>query len=200
MYVHRLFVLALLALAAAPARAADSLVIDRSHSQAEFQVRHLFGNVRGRFGTFEGTIAMDPAKLEASTVIFTIDASSIDTDNADRDKHLRSADFFDVANHPTITFISESIRATGKDQYAVTGTLTMRGVAKRITLPVGFLGEGKDPWGNVRASFTTSVILNRKEFGMVWNKTLDGGGLLLGDEVAVTVDIEAVRQAAKSAS
>jgi polyisoprenoid-binding protein YceI len=200
MSVRRLFVLAMLTLAAGPALAADTLVIDRSHSEAGFQVRHLFSNVRGRFGAFEGTIAMDAAKPEASSVAFRIDASSIDTDHADRDKHLRSPDFFDVANHPAITFASEKIRATGKDRYAVTGTLTMRGVAKTITLPVSFLGAGKDPWGNERAGFSTSVTLNRKDFGIVWNKSLDNGGFLLGDDVAVTIDLEAVKQAPKPAS
>ena len=130
----------------------------------------------------------------------TIDAASIDTDNADRDKHLRTPDFFDVANHPTITFASEKIRATGKDRYAVTGTLTMRGVAKKVTLPVSFLGMGKDPWGNERAGFTTSITLNRKDFGINWNKALDNGGVLLGDDVAVTVDLEAVKQAPKLSS
>ena len=200
MSVRRLFVLAMLALAAGPAFAADTLVIDRSHSEAGFQVRHLFSNVRGRFGAFEGTIAMNAAKPEASSVAFKIDAASIDTDHADRDKHLRSPDFFDVANHPAITFVSEKIRATGKDRYAVTGTLTMRGVAKTITLPVSFLGAGKDPWGNERAGFSTSVTLNRKDFGILWNKSLDNGGLLLGDDVAVTIDLEAVKQAPKQAS
>lgn len=194
MIARRLLIPALLALAAGPALAADTLVIDRSHSEAGFQVRHLFTNVRGRFGAFEGTIAMDAARPEASSVRFTIDASSIDTDNADRDKHLRSPDFFDVAKHPTITFTSERIRATGKDRYAVTGTLTMRGVAKTITLPVSFLGSGKDPWGRTRSGFSTSVTLNRKDFGILWNKALDSGGLLLGDEVAVTIDLEAIRQ------
>lgn len=200
MSVRRLIALAILTLAAGPALAADTLVIDRSHSEAGFQVRHLFSNVSGRFGAFEGTIVMDAARPEASSVSFKIDASTIDTDNADRDKHLRSPDFFDVANHPTITFTSEKVRATGKDRYAVTGTLTMRGVAKQITLPVSFLGAGKDPWGSERSGFSTSVILNRKDFGILWNKSLDTGGLLLGDEVAVRVDIEAVKQAPKPAS
>jgi len=200
MSLRRLLVLVMLSLAAGPAFAADTLVIDRAHSEAGFQVRHLFSNVRGRFGAFEGTIAMDAAKPEASSVTFKIDASSIDTDHADRDKHLRSPDFFDVANHPAITFTSEKIRAAGKDRYAVTGTLTMRGVSKTITLPVSFLGAGKDPWGNERAGFSTSVTLNRKDFGIVWNKSLDSGGFLLGDDVAVTIDLEAVKQAPKQAS
>jgi polyisoprenoid-binding protein YceI len=200
MSVRQLLVPALLALAAGPALAADTLVIDKSHSDAGFQVRHLFSQVSGRFKTFEGTIAMDPANLGASSVAFTIDAASIDTDHADRDKHLRSPDFFDVASHPAITFRSERIRATGKDRYAVTGTLTMRGVSKVLTLPVSYLGAGKDPWGNERAGFSTTVTLNRKDFGIVWNKSLDSGGLLLGDDVAVTVNLEAVKQAPKPAS
>ncbi len=199
MSIRRLLPLAILTLAAGPALAADTLVIDRSHSEAGFQVRHLFSNVSGRFGAFEGTIAMDAAKPEASSVTFRIDASSIDTDNADRDKHLRSADFFDVVTHPMITFTSQKVRATGKDRYAVTGTLTMHGVAKTITLPVSFLGAGKDPWGNERSGFSTSVTLNRKDFGINWNKALDNGGLLLGEDVAVTVDIEAVKQAPQPA-
>jgi polyisoprenoid-binding protein YceI len=195
-----LLVLAFTALAAGPARAADTLVIDRAHSEAAFSVRHLFTQVRGQFGTFEGTIHMDAVKPEASSVRFSIDAASIDTDNADRDKHLRSADFFDVASFPAITFVSSSIRATGKDRYAVTGTLTMRGVAKTLTLPVSFLGIGKDPWGNERAGFSTAVTLNRKDFGINWNKALDNGGFVLGDDVAVTIDLETIKQAPKPAS
>ena len=200
MLIRHLLVPALLALVASPALAADTLVIDKSHSEAGFQVRHLVSKVSGRFGEFSGTVAMDPANPGASSVVFTIEAASIDTDNADRDKHLRSPDFFDVANHPAITFKSERIKATGKDHYAVTGTLTMRGVAKTITLPVSYLGAGKDPWGNERAGFSTAVTLNRKDFGIVWNKALDNGGFLLGDEVAVTVNLEAVKQAPKPAS
>jgi polyisoprenoid-binding protein YceI len=199
MLIHRLFAPALLAVATSPALAADTFVVDRSHSQASFQVRHLFSTVRGRFTTFEGVIAMDAAKPEASSVMFTIDAASIDTDNSDRDKHLRSGDFFDVESHPAITFKSEKVKATGKDSYAVTGTLTMRGVARTITLPVSYLGAGTDPWGNSRAGFSTAITLNRKDYGINWNKALDNGGLLLGDDVAVTVELEAVKQAPKSA-
>jgi polyisoprenoid-binding protein YceI len=199
MSIHRLFAPVLLAVATSPALAADTLVVDRTHSEAGFQVRHLFSNVRGRFTAFEGTIAMDPAKPEASSVTFTIDAASIDTDNTDRDKHLRSGDFFDVQKHPAITFKSETVKATGKDSYAVTGTLTMRGVAKTITLPVKYLGAGADPWGNQRAGFSTAITLNRKDYGINWNKALDNGGLLLGDDVAVNVELQAVKQAPKSA-
>ena len=200
MRIIRMLLVVLVTLVAGPALAGDTLVIDRAHSEAGFQVRHLFSNVRGRFGAFEGTIAMDVARPESSSVRFRIDASSIDTDNADRDRHLRSVDFFDVENHPSITFTSDRIRATGKDRYAVTGTLDMHGIARTITLPVSFLGAGKDPWGNERAGFSTSVTLNRKDFGIVWNKTLDSGGALLGDDVIVSIELETIKQAPRSAS
>src|SRR5262245_54843008 len=159
--IRRLFAPAAAA-TASPALAADTLVVDRAHSEASFRIRHLFSSVRGRFTAFEGTIWMDAARPEASAVTFTIDASSIDPDNADRDRHLRSGDFFDVENHPAITFKSDQVKATGKDTYDVTGTLTMRGVAKTITLPVKYLGAGKDPWGNQRAGFSTAITLQRK--------------------------------------
>jgi polyisoprenoid-binding protein YceI len=194
-----LSILTIAALAAFPAHA-DTFVIDKTHSEAGFQIRHLFSNVRGRFQAFEGTITMDAAKPQASSVQFKIDAASIDTDNDKRDEHLRSSDFFDVANHPEITFTSESVRATGKDRYEVIGTLAMRGVAKKIVLPVAYLGAGKDPWGNVRAGFSTIVTLNRKDFGISWNKALDSGGFLLGDDVIVTVDLESVKQQDQSPS
>ena len=153
MSARSLLVLALASLAGAPAMASDQFVIDRSHSDATFQVRHLFSRVRGRFGAFEGTITMDAAKPEASSVSFTIDAASIDTDNGDRDMHLRSPDFFDVEKFPAITFSSQQVRVVAKDRYEVTGTLFMHGVEKTVTLPVSFLGAGKDPWGNERAGF-----------------------------------------------
>ncbi len=201
MTFRRLFlVLALAAFAATPALAADTLVVDPNHSRAGFQIRHLLSTVHGRFGVFEGVIAMDRRQPAASSVTFTIDAASIDTDVADRDRHLRSPDFFDVEKYPTITFTSSAVRPTGKDRYDVTGTLTMRGVAKTITLPVTYLGEAKDPWGGTRAGFTTAVTLDRKDFGIVWNKALDAGGVLLGDEVKVVVDLQAVLKAPQPAA
>src|SRR6185295_13183779 len=118
----------------------------------------------------------------------------IDTANADRDKHLRTADFFDVEKYPEITFKSKSVKATGKDHYAVTGDFTMHGVTKEITLPVTFLGEANDPWGNQRAGFETAVTLNRKDYGITWNKALDAGGALLGEDVPVAISLEAVKE------
>ena len=169
--------------------------VDKAHSEASFQVRHLVTKVRGKFADFAGTVVMDDAKPEASSVVFTIQAASIDTDVADRDQHLRSDDFFAVEKHLEITFKSTKIERTGDHAYAATGDLTMRGVTKRITLPVTYLGEVKDPWGHVKAGFETAITLNRKDFGINWNKALDQGGVLVGDEVEVSISIEALKQA-----
>jgi len=139
---------------------------------------------------FEGRIETDRAKPQDSSVELTIQATSIDTANENRDKDLRSADFFDVVKYPTITFKSTRITPKGKDTYDVTGTLTMRGVSKEITLPVSFLGFMKNQRGTDTAGFETAVTLNRKDFGITWNRTLDAGGVLLGDEVYVSINLE----------
>jgi polyisoprenoid-binding protein YceI len=176
-----------------PVAAADTLTIDKSHSEVGFRIRHLVSKVAGRFADFSGTITADAAKPEMSAVQFTIQAGSIDTANAKRDEHLRSADFFDVAKFPTIEFKSRKVTPAGKDRYDVAGTLTMHGVSRDVTLPVGFLGLAKDPWGNERAGFELALTLNRKDYGIVWNTTLDSGGLLLGEDVAVAINLEAIK-------
>ncbi len=198
--MKKILALAALALAAPTSRAADTWNIDKGHSDASFQVRHFVTNVRGRFSDFSGTIVTDAARPEASSVDFKIVAASIDTGVADRDKHLRTPDFFDAEKHPEITFKSSAVKAVGKDAYAVTGTLTMRGVAKEITLPVTYLGSTKDPWGNTRAGFEASVTLNRKDYGVNWNKALDQGGFVLGDDVKVSINIEAVQKKPEAAA
>jgi polyisoprenoid-binding protein YceI len=184
---------ALTVLAALPLRA-DTFAIDPGHSEVGFLVRHLVSQTRGRFNDFSGTVNLDPKNLTSSSVEFKIKAASIDTNVPDRDKHLRSADFFDAEKFPEITFKSKSIKATGKDAYNVTGTLTMHGVSKEVTLPVTYLGQAKDPWGNTRAGFETSTTLNRKDFGIVWNKAVDNGGVLLGDDVKVDINLETVKK------
>jgi polyisoprenoid-binding protein YceI len=176
---------------ASPALAADTYQFDKSHTTVGFQVRHVVTNVGGKFQDFVGTIKVDRARPESSSVEFTIQAASINTNEPKRDEHLKSADFFDVANQPTITFKSTSVKATGKDTYEVTGNLTLRGVTKQITLPVTFLGEGKDPWGNEKMGFEIATTLNRKDYGINWNKALDQGGFLVGDEVKVQISVEA---------
>ena len=188
---RKFFAVAVLACLAALPLAAETYSVDPSHSEVGFTVRHLVSNVRGRFNDFSGKVNMDPKNMTAASVEFHIKATSIDTAVPDRDKHLRSADFFDVDKFPEITFKSDSVKAAGKDKYDVTGTLTIHGVSKKVTLPVSFLGQAKDPWGGTRAGFETATTLNRKDYGIVWNKAVDNGGVLLGDDVKVNINIEA---------
>ncbi len=191
----RMPILLLAAAAAAPLFAADTYAIDKGHSDVSFTIRHFASKVHGRFSDFDGTIQADTARPDASSVVFTIKAASIDTNNSHRDDDLRSENFFDAAKFPEITFKSSKITATGKDTYAVTGTFTMHGVSREVTLPVTYLGSMKDPRGNERASFELNTKLNRKDFGINWNKALDNGSLMLSDDVDVTVDLETVKKA-----
>ena len=172
----------------------DLYTIDRGHSEVAFRVRHLVTRVRGLFREFDGTIRLDRERPEESSVELRIRAASIDTNLAERDTHLRSADFLDVERHAEITFVSERIRALGQDFYQVTGVLTLRGVSKIVTLAVRPLGFATDPWGNEKAGFEAGLTVNRKDFGIVWNQTLDSGGLILGDNVEIVVNLETVKQ------
>ena len=182
--------IALLAAAALPLLA-DTYTVDKQHSEATFQVRHLVSRVSGKFEDFDGTVTLDPQKPVASSVEFKIKTTSINTGVADRDNHLRTADFFDAGKFPEITFKSTSIRPSGKKNvYNVTGNLTMRGVTKQVTLPVTFLGFIKDPWGNEKAGFSLQTTLNRKDYGINWNKALDNGGVLLGEDVDIAINLE----------
>ena len=182
-------------LVAASAFAAESFVVDKAHSEADFQVRHLVSRVSGKFDDFAGTISIpDRANATIASVEFTIKTTSIDTGNDNRDKDLRGANFFEVDKFPEISFKSTSIKPSSKkDVYDVTGTFTMHGVTKTIIIPVEFLGFIKDPWGGERAGFTTHITLNRKDYGINWNKMLDNGGTLLSDDVDITVNIEAAK-------
>ena len=195
----RIFVALLAALAAAPLFAADTFTIGKVHSDVSFQVRHFVSKVRGDFTDFEGTIQIDQAKPEASSVVFTIKAASVNTKNEGRDKHLNSEDFFDTAKDPEITFKSTKIAANGKDKYNVTGNFTMHGVTKEITLPVTYTGSMKDPRGTERAGFELATTLNRQDYGVKFNKTLDNGSLMLSDDVAVTILLETVKKAPEAA-
>ena len=184
-------------LAALPLRA-DNFAVDPNHSEVSFHIRHMVSQVRGRFNEFSGTVQLDPKNLPSSSVEFHIKAASIDTGVADRDKHLRSADFFDVEKYPEITFKSESIQPAGKDKYNVTGTLTMHGVSKKVTLPVTYGGQVK-VGGSTRAGFQTETTLDRKDYGIIWNKALDAGGAMLGDDVSVSINLEALKKDAAAA-
>ena len=181
-------------MATATSTAVRTYQIDKAHSEATFQVRHLLTRVRGRFSDFAGTITFDETVPGKSSVTFTIQTSSIDTSEADRDKHLRSADFFDVETFTTLTFSSTAVAPRGNDRFDVTGTLTIKGTSKAVTIPVTYLGRATDPWGKERAAFEAEIELNRKEFGLNWNAALETGGFLVGDEVRVSLSIQAVAQ------
>ena len=170
--------------------------IDPSHSAVEFSVRHMMvSNVRGQFTKFAGSIDVDPAAPAGATVKATIEAASVDTRSEKRDEHLRSPDFFDTAKFPQITFVSKSIQAAGDKKWKLTGALTLHGVTKDVVLDVeGPSGEVKDPWGNMRTGARATTTINRKDFGISFAKTIDGGGLMVGDEIAVTLEIEAMRK------
>ncbi len=167
--------------------------IDTVHSNVDFKIRHLVSKVSGTFTEFDGTIVADFDNLDASSVDLAIKAGSIDTRNEKRDGHLRSSDFFDVEKYPEITFKSSKITRVDSDSYAVAGTLTMHGVSKPITLTVDYLGE-MSAMGGVRAGYELSTTINRKDYGVSWNRALDAGGWVIGDDVEVSVNLEVVKQ------
>lgn len=182
---------ALLSLVAPRLADASTWEIDSGHSAAAFSVKHLVvANVRGQLGKVSGTINLDDKDITKSTVEATIEVAGITTSDAKRDEHLRSPDFFDVAKFPTLTFKSTKVEKAGAG-LKVTGTLTLRGVSKEVVLEVeGPAAAVKDPWGNTKSGFSATTKLNRKDFGVTWNKSLDGGGVVVGDEVKVTIDLE----------
>lgn len=172
--------------------AASTLEIDRAHSEIAFQVRHLFSKVRGRFTDFAGKIHYDPAHPENSSVEVVVQALSIDTAEPDRDKHLRTSDFFEVEKHPTLEFRSTSVKPDA-GAFKVTGDLTIRGVTRRITFPATLLGSGRDAYGAEKVGFEAEFTINRKDFDLHWNAPLETGGFLVGDEVKVMLMIQARR-------
>lgn len=173
---------------------ADTYTVDATHSEVSFRIRHFVSQTPGKFKDYDATFELDPANLESSRVEFVVQAASIDTDNDDRDTHLRSEDFFWVDKHATLSFRSTKIRKTGGDKFEVTGVMSIRGVEKTITVPVEFLGFIKDPWGGERAGFESTFTINRKDYGIEWNKALDAGGVILGEDVRVTLNLELVRK------
>ncbi|MBI2167950.1 MAG: YceI family protein [Actinobacteria bacterium] len=167
--------------------------IDRSHSSAEFVVRHLMvSKVRGRFGDFAGSVEIGEAP-EASSVAVTLQAASIETGESPRDEHLRSADFLDVESFPTLAFRSTGVEAAGK-RWKVTGDLTIRDVTRPVVLDVEFGGAAGDPWGGQRAAFSASTEIDREDFGLTWNQVLETGGVLVGKTIKIELEVEAVRQ------
>ncbi|MGX6444200.1 YceI family protein [Neobacillus sp. K501] len=168
--------------------------LDPAHSSVDFSVRHMMiANVKGSFNKFEAAIDADPADLTSANIEFSIDTASVDTRNTDRDAHLVSGDFFDVENHPNMTFVSTTIEKTDEGEYNVTGNLTLRGVTKQETFAVTFEGQGKDPWGNEKVGFSAAGTINRSDYGLVWNAALETGGVLVGDKVKINLQLQAAK-------
>jgi polyisoprenoid-binding protein YceI len=173
-----------------PSVPAGTWQIDPSHSAVTFSVRHLMvSKVRGRFGSFTGTITVGD-DLASSSVTASVDTASVDTNDEARDQHLRSGDFFDVERFPAMTFRSTSIEEDG-DGYRLTGELTIKDVTRPVVFDVEFGGVSQDPWGNTKAGFDAKTTVNRKDFGLEWNAPLETGGVLLGDKVTIELDVEA---------
>jgi polyisoprenoid-binding protein YceI len=172
--------------------AARTWNIDPSHSAVRFTVRHLvIAKVHGVFGKFGGSFVLDPDDLSKSSVEVEIDANSIDTKEEKRDAHLRSADFLDAENFKTLTFVSKRVESSGGKVTKVIGDLTIRGTTKEVALEVEDLGRAKDPWGNEKAAFEATTRINRYDFGLKWNAALEAGGVLVGENVDITLEIQA---------
>jgi len=168
--------------------------VDPVHSQVEFTVDHLMVfKVSGSFNDYQGEIIADPASRSIESATAAIKVASIDTREPKRDDHLRSADFFDAENYPTMTFVSKRIEGQGND-ITVHGDLTIRGTTREVALRGKYRGENTDPWGNVRAGFSASTLINRHDYGLNWNKVLETGGFVVGDEVTINLEIQGVRK------
>ncbi len=194
---HRITIMIVWLVFAIPAfTQAAAWQIDPEHSSLQFKVRHLtVSNVKGDFSKAKGVVTLDDQDFTKLTVEITIDAASVNTGHTKRDEHLRSPDFFDVTQYPTITFVSKKVIKAGANKLKVIGDLTIHGTTKEITVDVeGPTPEVKDPWGNFRRGVTATANINRRDFGLTWNKALDGGGLIVGEEVNIYVEVELVRK------
>lgn len=177
--------------------AITTYAIDASHSRMGFAVRHMgFSKVRGSFEQFEGTIRMAPGDLTTLEAEATAQTQSITTNEAKRDAHLRSADFFEVETYPTLTFTSTEVTDVSGSTFTLVGELTMHGVTKTVELDAEYLGEGQDPWGGTRVAFEAKTTINRKDFGLNWNAVLEAGGVLVSEDVQIVLELQAVEQQA----
>lgn len=168
--------------------------IDPSHTDVSFSVKHLMiSTVRGRFGQVQGTIEIDETDPASSTVAVEIEAASIDTRDERRDTHLRSADFFDVETHPAIRFTSRDVRIGKDGRFDVTGELSIRGVTREVVLKATDEGRGSDPWGGERAAFSATTTVDRRDFGLTWNQALETGGVLVGNDIRISLDVQAIK-------
>ncbi len=180
------------------AQTVETWRIDPVHSSVQFRIRHFFSKVPGQFKDFEGTLTVDRDDMTRSKVEAVIKTASVDTKNEKRDGDLRSTNFFDVERYPTMTFKSTAWRRIEKDVYDVTGNLTLHGTTKPVTLRVKAGGSGPDAWGGYRSGWEATTTLDRTAFGVSWNKAIEGGGMMLGNEVEITLEVEAVREAPKA--
>jgi len=180
---------------ATPETAVSTWKIDPAHSVAEFKVKHMMiSNVKGRFTGVSGTLSLDENNVVDSGVEASIDAGSISTGDAQRDGHLKSADFFDVEQYPTLTFRSTRVVPEGEGELKATGELTIHGVTREVTFAVeGPTAPAKDPWGNTRVALSAATKINRKDFGLTWNAALETGGILVGDEVTITLEVQFIK-------
>ena len=175
--------------------------IDSSHAEIGFAVRHLtIATVRGRFGAVSGTVTVDETNPSNSKIDVTVDVTSVDTRQEMRDNHLRSPDFFDVATYPTMHFVSKRVEGDIDGEFRVVGDLTVRGVMRQVTLTANLEGRTRDPWGNERAGFSAGGKINRHDFGLTWNQALESGGVMVSDEVKLTIDVELVHQVAATSA
>ena len=175
--------------------AKSTWTIDPAHSVAEFKVKHMMiSNVKGQFSGVSGTLSLDPTDISKSSVTAIIDATSINTREPQRDAHLKSADFFDVEKFPSLEFKSTRVTRAGDDELRVEGNLTIHGVTKSVTFAVeGPSAPNKDPWGNQRIGLTATTKINRKDYGLTWNAALETGGILVGEEVTITLDVQFIK-------
>jgi len=180
---------------AVPQTSTTTWNIDPAHAVAEFKVKHMMiSNVKGQFTAVTGVMTLDEADVTKSHVDVSIEASSVNTREAQRDAHLKSADFFDVEKHPTLSFKSTRIVAAGAGELKVTGNLSIHGVTREVVFTVeGPTSPGKDPWGNTRVGVSATTKISRKDYGLTWNAALETGGILVGDEVAITLDVQFVK-------
>ncbi len=174
--------------------------IDSAHSDITFSVRHMMiSKVRGRFTDFSGTVNFDEDTPTNTSVHVEIDAASIDTQEEDRDNHLRSADFLDAESYPKLIFVGKEVKQTSDNEGKLIGDLTVRGVTKEVVLDVEYAGQAKSPWGTYSAGFYGTTEINRKDFGLTWNQTLETGGILVGDKIKIEIDLEIVKQTQEEA-
>lgn len=170
--------------------------IDSAHSEINFTVRHMMiSKVRGHFESFAGVVNFDEENPTNTTVDVTVDLNSINTKDAQRDGHLRSADFFDVENYPTMTFVSKRVEKTGENEGRLIGDLTIRGMTKEVVFDVAYAGQALSPWGTTSAGFAASGKINRKDWGLTWNQALETGGVLVGEDVQIAIELELVKEA-----